>query len=157
LTLLSSLARADDKDIPRAIQQGVTFLKSQQADGSWKYQDTHAGATALAGLTLLECDVPADDPAVQKAAQALRPKTIELTHTYSLALASLFLDGLGEPDDGPLIQSMAVRLLAGQNSSGGWSYDCPPVNKDEARRLTILLQKRRSPPPSPPSPVPEPR
>lgn len=139
------LAAAPPADpVARAVEQGVRYLRSlQQADGNWPYSagsQNQTGATALAGLTLLECDVPASDPQVQKAAKAVREVAPRLTATYGLALAIMFLDRLGDPADTPLIQAMAVRLLAGQNArSGGWTYDCPNVlTETELRRLLDL-------------------
>jgi hypothetical protein len=106
----------------------------QQPDGTWPH--AKMGATALAGRTLLECGAKRDDPAVVKAAKAVRAAVVTCHDTYSLALAILFLDRLGEPRDIALIESMAVRLLAGQDSTtGGWGYDCPEVSAEEARRL----------------------
>src|SRR5437763_1518837 len=61
--------------VQQAIDRGVKYLKStQEASGLWTYSGTQnqLGATALAGLALLECGVPATDPAVQKTATALR-------------------------------------------------------------------------------------
>jgi hypothetical protein len=141
---LAPAAQAVDEDAVRqAVQRGVEFLRGQQerSSGSWHFPESpRAGATALAGLTLLECGVAEDDPAVQKAAEAVRPDSIELTHTYSLSLAILFLDRLGNPDDVALIESMAVRVMAGQNSQGGWTYECPPAGRDEVRRLKGLIR-----------------
>jgi hypothetical protein len=155
LLLPAGAVAADEEAIQRAIDRGVVALKKhQESDGTWSFPQHHAGATALGGLTLLECDVPATDPAIVQAVKALRPATVELTDTYSLALAILFLDRLGDPGDVPLIHSMAVRLLAGQDAQGGWSYDCPPISKDEVRRLKSLIQGRREPivRPDPPGP-----
>jgi hypothetical protein len=115
--------------------------KLQGADGKWPHP--HIGATALAGLTLLVCDVEADDPAVQRAAQAVRHDCPALSHTYSIALAILFLDRLADPDDTPLIESLTVRLLAGQiQASGDWTYSCPAPNDAEVRRLKVMLDLR---------------
>jgi hypothetical protein len=143
---------ADEVKIQQAMQRGLDFLKSQQdpASGTWPFFEPRVGAaktgaTALAGVTLLECGVPADDPAVQKAAEAVRQASITLTQTYGLSTSILFLDRLGDPGDIALIQSMAVRLLAGQNSSGGWSYDCPPISRQEVVRLTAQLRKPDDP------------
>ena len=128
--------------IHQAIDRGVAALKKiQTLDGTWLRQEV--GATALAGMTLLECDVPPSDPAVEKAANSVRLHCIELTHTYSLALAIMFLDRLRDPQDTILIQMMAVRLLAGQNSKGGWTYNCPRITgEEEIRRVTNLVKKR---------------
>ncbi len=135
---------ADEQALQRAIGRGVAFLKKQQdkSKGTWTYFESTPGATALAGLTLLECDVPPSDRAVQRAAAALRPASVTLTHTYSLALAILFFDRLGEPADVPLIQAMGVRLLAGQKASGGWTYECPANSREETHRLTTHIKKR---------------
>jgi hypothetical protein len=137
-----SAARSEEPEgVQQAIDRGVAYLKGlQNDDGTWPGGAT--GATALAGLTLLECGVAPDDPAVQKAANAVRQAGVTLTHTYSLSLAILFFDRLGDPKDVPLIESMTVRLLAGQNNVGGWTYSCPNVADAEAHRLQGLLQQR---------------
>jgi hypothetical protein len=112
----------------------------QQPDGTWPH--AKMGATALAGRTLLECGAKRDDPAVLKAAQAVRANATTCHDTYSLALAILFLDRLGEPRDVALIESMAVRLLAGQDSAtGGWGYECPEVSAEEVRRLEAHVRR----------------
>lgn len=129
--------------IRQAIERGVASLKkTQAADGSWPYSSGVCGPTALAGLTLLECDVPASDPAVQKAAESVRQAAIRLEHTYSLALSIMFLDRLGDSADVPLIDAMTLRLLAGQRPRGGWDYQCPGPGEPEIRRLTTQLSER---------------
>jgi hypothetical protein len=138
----TSLWAANPEDIQRAIDKGVEYLKfiQNKKTGAWPRQEI--GATALAGLTLLECGVKEDDEAVQLAAAAVRQSSIELTHTYSLALSLMFLDRLGDPRDIPFIESMTVKLLAGQNSTGGWSYTCPSVSAAELDRLKQVLKQR---------------
>jgi hypothetical protein len=128
--------------IDRAIDRGVQALcKMQGADGKWPHQEI--GATALAGLTLIVCGVKGDDVAVQRAADAVRRVCPSLTHTYSISLAILFFDRLGESDDIPLIESLTMRLLAGQvQVNGGWSYHCPAPNDAEVRRLQAGLGQR---------------
>jgi hypothetical protein len=140
--VLAPAARAADQEaINRAVKLGVAALKgTQEADGTWPCLEI--GATALAGLTLLECDVPKTDPAVKKAAEAVRSDSVHLNRTYSLTLSILFLDRLGEETDVPLIESLTVRLLAGQNTRGGWNYDCPDVPDLKARRLASLFKQR---------------
>src|SRR4029077_3030013 len=58
-------------DIQRAIDRGVAFLRSIQdpKDGMWHYgaDQEHPGPPGLAGLTFLECGVPANEPQVQQA------------------------------------------------------------------------------------------
>jgi hypothetical protein len=135
------------KKIQDAIDRGVAYLKSIQTENGWEYvgaQTSHAnvGTSALVGLALLECDIPADDLAVKKAAEIVRKYAPELTHTYSLSICIWFLDRLGEEVDVPLIESMAIRLIAGQKEGGGWRYECPPVGQEEVKRLTNLMNQQ---------------
>jgi uncharacterized protein (TIGR03067 family) len=168
LTALTYPAEAADKaKIERAIVRGVVYLKqTQQPNGAWQNRsplaiaipaspdrpertsnldDRSVGATALAGLTLLECGVNPEDPVVEKAATAVREAAITLDYTYAISLTILFLDRLGDADDVPLIQSLMVRLIAGQTASGGWSYNCPAnIGELEIRRLKGLVANRKS-------------
>jgi hypothetical protein len=145
----SSGHAVDPKAIDRAIEDGVRSLRALQAgDGTWPAHResgdaTRVGSTALAGLALLECGVKPDDRAVLRAADAVRNGSLKLSYNYSICLAILFLDRLGDASDIPLIESLTVRLLAGQNSSGGWSYYCPPIPDAEVRRLRTKLADRR--------------
>ncbi len=122
----------------------------QGGNGTWQHSEI--GPTALAGLTLLECGAGADDKDVRRAADAVRPASLRATQTYSISLSILFLDRLGDSADVPLIESLVVRLLAGQDASGGWSYSCPAIGEGEVRRLQAWLDKhkersgRREPP-----------
>lgn len=142
---------ADEKLLDKAVARGVAALKQmQKADGTWDRpgafdRPEYVGTTALAGLTLLECGVSPDDRSVSRAADAVRKAAVNLRHTYSLSLAILFLDRLGEPGDVRVIESMTLRLLAGQTARGGWDYNCPGPGDDEARRLTELLGRREPP------------
>ncbi len=143
LVLATSPAPAvDKKAINEAIDRGVAGLKRMQRDdGTWPHKEI--GATALAGLTLLECGVPKSDRSVQQAAEAVRKAGLTLTHTYSLSLSVLFLDRLDRAEDTPLIESMIVRLLAGQGFLGGWSYECPFNGPNEVKRLTAEMEGGR--------------
>jgi hypothetical protein len=136
-------ARAVDREaVARAVDNGVRYLKAhQQADGTWAHDQI--GLTALVGLTLLECDVPSDDAQLQKAVTAVRNAAVHTDQTYSIALAILFLDRLGEPVDVALIESLTVRLLAGQHPTGAWAYTCPTLGgADEQRRLSNMVRDR---------------
>jgi hypothetical protein len=124
----------DQAAIDRAIAQGVAALKSMQQDGGkWPYAEP--GATALAGITLLECGVEPGDRSVAGAAQYVRQEILKCDKTYSIALAIIFLDLLGDPRDLPLIETLTVHLLAGQGGKGGWSYTCPPFTTEEGQRI----------------------
>ena len=132
---------ASKDDINAAVDRGVKFVKTLQGpDGTWA--GPQIGLTALAGLTLLECGVPADDDAIQKAAAVVRSEAVDADQTYSIALCILFLDRLGESVDVALIESLTVRLLAGQGDNNGWTYTCPKIAFDEQRRLSTMVKKR---------------
>lgn len=144
-TLLAPAPAAEPSDaVKRAIDRGVKFLKETPPEQTG-IRKQPIGALGLWGLTLLECGASPTDPAIQKAARELRQAGIELTHNYSLAAAILFFDRLGEPADTFLIQSLAVRLLAGQSYADGWSYQAPRPSADEIRRLTFWVKQRHDP------------
>jgi cell division septation protein DedD len=142
-------ARAGPKPLPPeeqtkvndAIDRGVLFLvKTQGPLGTWASKDDHVvGYAALPGLTLLECGLSPADPAVKKAAAFVRKNCAVLENTYELSLALLFLDRLGEARDNKLIQTLGMRLVAGQSPSGGWTYCCPLLNANQHRQLFEAL------------------
>jgi hypothetical protein len=134
----------DAARVDAAVTKGVNYLKGgQRPDGSWGENANTIGYVGLAGLTLLECQVPAKDPVVQKAAQYIRSNLAGLNKTYDLAVALLFLDRLGEPKDRVLIQGVALRLLSGMSDSGGWQYQCPLLSVADLRQLYHFLQSHR--------------
>src|SRR5262245_6727848 len=132
-------ARAvDEDDIRRAAERGAAALKRIQSDdGNWPFigdQGWNTGASALAVLALLECGAdPASDPALRKALTYLREASVQLTSTYAISLCIMVFDRVGEVADQPLIESLTVRLLAGQSAEGGWSYNCPRISQTEVR------------------------
>ena len=145
--LLGPPARGQDaafqRDINEAIDRGVAYLRgTQEKDGRWPYsKNEQIGATALAAWTLLECGVPADDPAVRKAANLLRKEFIHNTHTYSVALGIMFFDRLGDASDEPLIKTLALRLMTSQADDGSWAYMCVgrPVTGDNSNTQFAML------------------
>jgi hypothetical protein len=154
----------DQAKVGQAIVQGVYYLKlTQQPDGTWPAKDKGhpVGYAALAGLTLLECGVPADDPSVRLAAAHVRgayylkkPEE-QPTSTYDLALSILFLDRLDAYNerlmerivegsvDRRLIEVLTLRLVAGQTATGGWTYSCPVLNEKQHAQLLVLLRQPR--------------
>ena len=146
----SWLPQAIQRHVDRSIAGGIEFLRrDQHADGSWGHHSGKTakqytpGITALCGLTLLECGVPATDGQVRSTAHYLRLHMPELTATYSISLAILFFDRLGDDGDTSRIRTLAMRLLAGQKPSGGWDYYCPTLNDEEELGLLARLFKDR--------------
>lgn len=144
------LAAEKQTEVNRAIERGVRFLRDGQVSaGFWAKpndplgREHPVGVAALPALTLLECDLAADDPQIQKAVKLVRDSIPRLDWTYDLALAILLLDRLNEAQDRPHIRSMTLRLVAGQHSNGGWSYQCPILNSREELALLAALEKTR--------------
>jgi hypothetical protein len=142
-----SAAGVTQERVDAAIARGVRYLKALDRGAPPPFvltsQPERLGLTALVGLTLLECDVPAGDPTVQRIALAVRGQSPGNTSTYDVALSILFLDRLGEGRDRLLIQTLAVRLLAAQTFGGGWSYNCHPLAAPETQHLYAYLQSHR--------------
>jgi hypothetical protein len=138
------LPPAEQERVNEAIDRGVQYLKAQATGtGTWGAGGHAVGLASLPALTLLECGVPANDPVIQQAARYVRDGIPKLKQTYDLALAILFLDRLGERADRPLIQSMTLRLIAGQTATGGWTYSCSALQPDVERDLLLALEQTR--------------
>jgi hypothetical protein len=135
--------------IDEAIANGLKFLLAEQTkSGGWPTNAYSLGNAALPGLTLLECGISPNDPHVQRAADFVRKNAKDHTGTYEISLAILFLDRLGQKSDGPLIRSLGLRLLAGQNDMGGWTYTCHTLTESQAQQL--LTSRKKSEPKAPP-------
>ncbi len=131
---------ATPKEIEAAVQKGAAYLQKSAGDNPAERDPDRVGATALVGLALLETGTPADDPVVRKVTARIRDATYTQTQTYQITLCILYLDRHGDPADHPLIQMLAVRLLAGQNTGGGWTYGCiAPVPPATERFLRTKL------------------
>jgi hypothetical protein len=143
------LPAEDQARVNKAIDRGVEFLRQKQDGGGswpWGFGAHPVGLAALGGLTLLECGVPAGDENVQRALRLVRSSVPAMQNTYDLGLSILFLDRLGEAADRPLIQTLALRLLAGQTPSGGWTYHCPLLTPPMERNLLTVLRHQQPAP-----------
>jgi hypothetical protein len=142
-TINTTPAHPLQAEINAAIAKGVAHLqRTQLGSGSWAVGNYQAGYAALGGLALLEGGVPADDPSVHKAAEHVRNTPIGNHRTYQVALAILFLDRLGDPQDVPVIQSLAMQVIAGQSERGGWGYECPVLTGPQVQQLYKTLKAR---------------
>jgi hypothetical protein len=151
----------DDKAVQAAVEKGVEYLKTRllETNGTKLFYtsydgDPNIGAAALAGLTLVECGVPATDPAVEKAVAMVRDAESRLTFTYSVALSILFLDRLTDPERKQkdvtdadkaayktIIRNLALRLIGNQHVTGGWNYRVQLLTPAEEMTLQDKLQK----------------
>ena len=127
------------KKINEAIDKGVAYVKAYSDDGAPRGAKRPA-SWALRGWALLEAGVPAGAPAVKKVADYVRQEVPEMDKVYDLSLSLIFLDKLADRGDEPLIESMAVRLMAGQRNKWGWEYAVDKPNMAERTRLARLIQ-----------------
>lgn len=135
---------ATQKEIDRSIKAGADALKARYARAGAPAAPIGPdmggiGSTCLAGLAILEAGTPVNDPALKNITDLVRNASYTQNKTYQIALCLMYLDRLGDPADVPLIQMLAVRLLVGQTSNGGWQYDCMSgVPPDDERRLRAM-------------------
>jgi hypothetical protein len=143
------LTKDEQAKIDKAIEKGVAFLKrAQLRSGAFPSNpDLNKpsrgsprrpyllGETVLPALALLECGVPPKDPSIQKVAALVRKNVRKVDKTYEFALVIMFLDRLGERQDEELIRTIALRLVAGQTYTGGWSYECPRLKPEQEAEL----------------------
>lgn len=154
---VSTLPEDEQKDVAQAIEHGVAWLKkAAHPTGSWNlpsgpyrpWRGTSGpyeiGYATFPGMTLLMCGVPANDPVIQHTVKFVREHADQLSATYELSLTIMFLDQLADPKDRPLIQTLALRLMAGQQASGGWGYTCPPLSPADQQKLVAVLKDLRS-------------
>ena len=132
---LTQPARAvNNAQIKAAINRGLAFMKQNGM------HNTEDGQLAIAGLAMLEGGIDPSDAVMQRIVTEVRERAVTQTATYNLALGIMLLDRIGLEGDIPLIQSLGVRLLFGQSSGGGWSYQCPGPSDAEAKKLNDGVQ-----------------
>lgn len=129
---------ATPKEIETAKKRGVDFLRGKYAKEIPQGEES-IGAACMAGLAMLEYGVPGADPAIKTITAAVREAAYKQNRTYGISLCLMYLDRYGEPSDLPLIQFLAVRLLAGQTVNKGWSYECvPAIPQADEQRLRAI-------------------
>jgi hypothetical protein len=88
--------------------------------------------------------VPLDDPALVRVAEIIRAEAPRMDRVYTLSCSLFFLNRSNEirplkESDRKLAQTFALRIIAGQLSSGIWSYGGPLLTPaQEADLLTAL-------------------
>jgi hypothetical protein len=130
------------KKINDAIRKGINYLA--KTEKAWFDAPPHRlGYIALGGLTMIECKVDHNDPTLQRAANLTRQMAPAAEETYEIAVAILFLDRLGEKKDIALVQMLGARLIAGQQSGGGFGYKCPILTAAETNDLLAFAARTR--------------
>jgi hypothetical protein len=140
------------KIVQPAVDKGVAFLKARLLSKEAfpvvdaRIPDQAPGIAGLAGLTLLECGVPPDDPAVLRAAQIIREQAPGMNKIYVLSAALFFLNRWHEiqplnDKDRQLAQTFALRIIAGQMANGVWGYEGGSLTP---KREALLLASLRA-------------
>jgi hypothetical protein len=131
-----------DAEVDAARLKALDFIRSaQQTDGSWVYPGHETGITALCTMTLIENGAAVYDSVVDKGYRYVRKNAPDQKQTYDIALGILLLARVGDRQDRPVIRTLGARLLAGQTTSGGWSYSCPNVESSVLQDLKRLDRK----------------
>ena len=139
LVVAGPAVRAVDQDaINQAIERGVEYLHQREVLSGVVTQPV--GATALVGLTLLECGAKTDDASVRSAAQTVRQAAVSMRDTYTLSLSISFSTVSATRPTNRSSSRWPWPLMGGQSGNGGWTYVCPDLPEAEVRRLTNVVQ-----------------
>jgi hypothetical protein len=141
------------------IDKGIAYLRKRIADKKddkvlfwgpdWERGEGlttgPAGVVALVGLTLLECGLPADHPDIVWLGDVIIEEADKLNKTHSTATALLFLCRWheGKPLEErhrKLLQSLALRLIAGQLDYGAWWADLPTLKEAQEKQVLKELK-----------------
>jgi hypothetical protein len=137
------------------IASGVEFLRARQGtNGCWAWRENNTpqtpevvGATALAGLAMMEAGVAENDKQILKAAEVVRRGAGN--YNYSNCLCVMFLDRLHKKNmrekDGifthsetSTILSMASKITKGQGDDGGWGYNYPGASDNSNTQFAVV-------------------
>lgn len=140
--LRSDLFAQTDEEVDAARLKAIDFIRSQQkSDGHWEFPGHDNGITALCTLALIENGAATYDSVVDRGYRYIRKNTADEKNTYDIALGILVLARVGDRQDRPLIRTLGAKLLAGQTTSGGWSYTCPNIDSSVLQDLKRLDKK----------------
>ncbi|UCD75493.1 MAG: terpene cyclase/mutase family protein [Phycisphaerales bacterium] len=157
------LAGEMNEDLHRAVERGLSYLKSQQnADGSFGrgQYGRHVGITALCGLAFMsDGNLPGRGPYGDQVSEALRFVLDHATDSgllaaetphgpmYGHGFATLFLGEIYgmNPDDKRVREALvkAVELIIHtQNEEGGWRYNPVPYDADISVTICQIMALR---------------
>src|SRR5579871_4208425 len=146
LSAVAPVRAANEKRVREAVDRAVAYLIAnyefdQDALG-WpgSFRGVRDRGMALCGIALIQGKIPADNPVIANMARIIREASIDEDRTVNLALDIIFLANVNDPRDVVLIQSMAVRLIMGQNRAGGWFNYVPTLDALETARMVRILR-----------------
>lgn len=142
-TILTPVSRTLGQDITgqqvrQAIDRAVDFLKGEQlADGRWPENYQEGGITSLAALALLNADVPANDPSLRRAIEAV--SIVPNRYVYTTALKIQVLAAADPVRYRREIAAAAEFLIAAQQANGMWGYGLGMGHTDFSNSQFALL------------------
>ncbi|MBI3269119.1 MAG: HEAT repeat domain-containing protein [Planctomycetes bacterium] len=136
--LVGAAPKTLDEAVSKAIERGVTFLKTWVGDGERApSRGTPVGVAGMAVYTLMKCGESVDTPQVQKGLDLLLAEPPEGTYCAGLVcmgLASALEKYQARRDPATRATVLAVRLqdvadalAASQHPRGGWGYQVRPI------------------------------
>lgn len=140
----TAASAADQAAIRQAVARAAGFLRGGGGQGG-------GGHRTLRAYALLKAGVPASDPEITDALQAIRAKVVDgqyrfgVNHLYEAGVdAMLLAEAPGEIEDGQPhpylaeLQAIADYLESAQLPNGGWDY--PPGQRTDTNGDTSVVQ-----------------
>jgi hypothetical protein len=130
------------KIVQPAVDRGVAFLKGKVPT----LKGMRCGYVGLNGLALLECGVSANDPGILQIAEFIRAAAPGMNQVYDLASSLFFLNRWNEDRplneaDRKMARTFALRIIAGQLTTGLWGYGGVLMNPEQEGKLLTSLQQ----------------
>jgi hypothetical protein len=130
------------KIVQPTVDRGVAFLKGK---GS-VLKGMRGGYQGLNGLALLECGVAPNDPVILQIAESIRAAAPTMDQIYDLASSLFFLNRWNEDRplneaDRKMARTFALRIIAGQLTSGLWGYGGVRITPEQETQLLTSLQQ----------------
>jgi hypothetical protein len=138
-----------------AVDKGVKYLKNRVMTIGFAHGvpeptrmggEILPGVAALIGLTLLETGSDKDDPEILRVAEIIRGHAKNMKQIYVLSTSLFFLNRWNEvkklsPADRKLAQSLSLRIISGQLSTGVWPYSGFVLGPPQEERMLAALEK----------------
>jgi len=147
LALSSSPARAEvtAEQVIKSIEDGVRYLKGQQdkTRGGWpEYPGQPGGLTSLCTLALLNCGVPAEDPAIKKALLYLqtikKPDMVYSVSLQTMVYAAAAPDKYRSTIEANVTYLESIQVRTGEQK-GSWKYSGDRGQGDNSNTQFAML------------------
>jgi hypothetical protein len=136
-----ALADVTSRQVKDTVAQAIADIKSQQQNnGHWpRYGGYEGGTTALAALALLNAGLGLEDPAVQRAVDAVARAPNERTYVVSLKCQVLAAADPQRKRYDRQLRNAAEWLVKAQTPVGMWGYRAKGSRGDNSNTQFALL------------------